>query len=701
MIAAFSPLAGESEVFDEATARLDDAAFCRYFLHEKVVLHPLLGTVAPEQIANAGRVVAGRFLLAGEDHALAQGFSWTCNPSHDKEWQIAHHKFYFGVDLVQAYAATGDADYLQTWIALMTSWLDEMGTGFIAASDAQVEAKRVENWITAYLALRHCAYPTPVPAALLRRFFARIHSEARYITQHLKPARNHRTFQLYAIFLAGCVFPEFRGSQALVESSSSKLAANFLSDFTPGGVHVERSTHYHNITLETALAFLELSRLNGIAVPDDLTERLQRALTFAAHVQFPDGEIPLLNDSDNQDHRAMFEAGYRLFGDPTFQWVASRGASGSPPVAESGMFDGYCVLNDTWGYDTASFVRRQHVVVDCAPLGEGSHSHYDLLNFCWFANGQQVVVDPGRYTYDPEPDESGVDWRGVFKSTASHNTVEIDGKDQTRYRSKAKIPPAGVERYDKSKHKANHGPDAEIRDFDHHLGQRSDWIIGSVVSHEYAPRHTRAVVFMHRQYVVVFDHIQITDGADHTTVLRFHLAAPWLERLAFNAWPTTAIARGNGWQIRTITGPDATAEVQTGWVSKAYGIKLPAPVLTVTQRGRRSLRFCSILFPDRSDAATMSLVGFDMIAGAVDTPTRVRVDLEINGTLFSDTFSFSVPNSTELLEGDLTYDGRMLACRRDQNGRLIYVQAAAPRYFRHLGGTILRDQARHLEWALV
>ena len=64
------------------------------------------------------------------------------------------------------------------------------------------------------------------------------------------------------------------------------------------------------------------------------------------------------------------------------------------------------------------------------PLGDGGHGHYDQLAVELYANGQPLVVDPGRYTYAEEPGG----WRRWFKGTAAHNTVTVDELDQTPYR---------------------------------------------------------------------------------------------------------------------------------------------------------------------------------------------------------------------------------------------------------------------------
>ena len=77
-----------------------------------------------------------------------------------------------------------------------------------------------------------------------------------------------------------------------------------------------------------------------------------------------------------------------------------------------------------------AYADERWLVLDAGPLGDGGHGHYDALHFEAYAYGRPLVVDPGRYTYS----ESGPNWRRWFKGTAAHNTVTVDGLDQTPYR---------------------------------------------------------------------------------------------------------------------------------------------------------------------------------------------------------------------------------------------------------------------------
>ena len=69
------------------------------------------------------------------------------------------------------------------------------------------------------------------------------------------------------------------------------------------------------------------------------------------------------------------------------------------------------------------------VVFDCGELGFGAiaaHGHADALSFTLRAFGEDVLVDPGTYDYFTYPE-----WRRYFRSTRAHNTVEVDGLDQS------------------------------------------------------------------------------------------------------------------------------------------------------------------------------------------------------------------------------------------------------------------------------
>lgn len=639
---------------------------------------PPLTPPRPDDLAVALAVVDGRFTLIGETYDLGDDPSWERNPSRDKEWLIAHHKFVWAPALVHAFRETGDDVFLRTWARLVDSWLREMGTGFIAQSDAQVEAKRVEHWIASLGLLRGTEWRGVLDGAFLRRMVERLGAEAAYISEHLKPVRNHRTFQLLSVFLVGALYPELDRAGELAALARDLLTENLLAEIHPDGVHIELSTHYHQLVCESAVAFAEAADAAGIALDEALLERIARALEFSQWLQWPDGSIPLIGDSDVGDHRPLLARGAALLGDERLTWGATLGREGTPPAERSRGFGsaGYAVLGDGWGHDPETYAARTHVFYDAALLGEGSHSHYDLFNFTLYCDGGPAVVDPGRFTYSAEPDDNGVDWRHYFKSTAAHNTVTIDGLDQTRYLSRTK-----------------HGPDVVVEDRAWLLGERSDWIRARARSHEYAPVHERRFVFLAGEVIAVIDRIDPGDDAPHRADLRFHLSETDAGAVEWHAAGDALRVDTARCAIRCLMPDGAVAELQDGWVSRLYGVKHPAPVVSVTRDGVGETVFCSVLAPRH-----VRIDGVERVRSSDGRSLCVRVAGVGAAGPFTDTLI--VPARDEA-EGDgVAVRGRFAAIRRAADGHAVHVVGEALERVA-VGGVALveRSPAADVEWS--
>ena len=69
------------------------------------------------------------------------------------------------------------------------------------------------------------------------------------------------------------------------------------------------------------------------------------------------------------------------------------------------------------------------VTFDTGPLGylsTAAHGHADALSITLSANGIPLLIDPGTYGY-----QEGGEWRQFLRSTAAHNTVVVDNRDQS------------------------------------------------------------------------------------------------------------------------------------------------------------------------------------------------------------------------------------------------------------------------------
>ncbi len=182
-----------------------------------------------------------------------------------------------------------------------------------------------------------------------------------------------------------------------------------------------------------------------------------------------------------------------LGADPVARWLDA--APRAPADAGSSAFveGGYFVTRG----DT------QHGVIDCGPLGYRSiaaHGHADCLSIAICLDDDWVVADPGTYCYHRERV-----WRDHFRSTAAHNTVTVDGENQSRilgpflwgHRARARAV-----RW------ASHPL------FDFFEGTHDGYARRGVV-------HRRRVLFARRGYWIVLDDLEGTGQHDVSTTLQF------------------------------------------------------------------------------------------------------------------------------------------------------------------------------------
>lgn len=171
---------------------------------------------------------------------------------------------------------------------------------------------------------------------------------------------------------------------------------------------------YHAWILDDLLDIQHLFEFSPPLVPEFALEVSQCVKSMARYLMdivHPDGEIPLLNDSQLEVTR------------PTAQILAEAGEISrnvSKSAAVKAMCDsGYATIRDP---SSNSFL-----IFDCGPLGpdyQPGHGHADLLSYELSLHGQRVIVDTGVSSYERGPD------RHYERSTAAHNTVRVDEVEQ-------------------------------------------------------------------------------------------------------------------------------------------------------------------------------------------------------------------------------------------------------------------------------
>lgn len=532
----------------------------------------------------ADDVRKGRFTHTEITLELGTEPDWlTADLPADDEWRIDWTKFYYGLDLANAFVETGDVGYLHAWECLVDSWIRQVPVG---SDPSDVAARRMQNWTYAWsLFASSPAFPG-LREGLSEALLASIGEHAEYVRRRLTTEifRNHRTLELYALFVVALAFPILDQGSRLLRFTISELHRTLIEGFRPDGVHRESSTHYHLVALRSLVGARENARRFSLTLPGGFDSLLERACEFALHCHRPDGIISALSDADNESYPEVLRLVGSVLDRTDFSYAATKGKHGSPPGSRGASFPdgGYFFQRSGWGADGDAYHDERFLVFDCGPVGDGGHGHYDLLSVEIYAYGRPLLVDPGRYTYAEDTAETGENLRHWFKGTAAHNTVCVDGMDQTPYR------------------RGRPGRQVATGSF---LGRKSspglDVLEGRAVSPCYDAVHTRRIHFVRNVYWD--DHWIVEDVLNaksrHRYDLRWHLSA--------RAWGATELTTIGGKQVVHAPGvkleflTPASITVEPGWVSPRYGLRLRAPVVSASTTATDAW-FATVITPQPS-----------------------------------------------------------------------------------------------------
>lgn len=286
------------------------------------------------------------------------------------------------------------------------AWQEAWGAGGLPAWDPYPIAVRAMNWLRLIAWGGLDSADSQAHASLVRQ----LDLLARDLEWHLEG--NHLLRDAWALAIVPACY---RGPWADVTwRDGCRLFWEILyAQVDADGVHEERSPMYQARALRDALEVLAVHDALGVEVPTEGRARIARMGAALAWMRHADGTLRCINDAAG-DHgvdldRLLADTG-RLTGTPvpSADGLSLSAASGFVSVAAT-------VLGDRLLLDAAS----------PSPAHQPGHAHAGALGFELDLGGRRVLVDSGCSGYD------GDAWRPWFRGTAAHNTVRIDGLDQS------------------------------------------------------------------------------------------------------------------------------------------------------------------------------------------------------------------------------------------------------------------------------
>jgi len=216
---------------------------------------------------------------------------------------------------------------------------------------------------------------------------------------------NHLLENGFSLLFGAYYFKEDRFYDKAREILLEELEEQILDD----GAHFELSPMYHQLMLFRVLDCLNLvqnSPWKHQELLSFLRQKAEKMLGWLELMTYENGDIPLLNDSAN----GIAPSSEELFAYAKCLNVSAQKTALSQSGYRKRSFDTYECLVD---------------VGNVAPDYIPGHAHSDTFNFELYVKNQAVIVDTGISTYENNAQ------RTLERSTISHNTVVLDGKNQT------------------------------------------------------------------------------------------------------------------------------------------------------------------------------------------------------------------------------------------------------------------------------
>lgn len=328
-----------------------------------------------------------RIDLIGRSANISSPRVWR-DPRMPKLWLYQLHYF----DDLNAFGAATRSGWHRS---LMDRWIAENPPGSAIAWDPYPISLRVVNWIK---------WQVSGTGRLNERDLASLAQQVRYLLPRLEHhlLGNHLLENYKTLLIAGCFFAgdeadawRDRGLRGL----RNQLEEQLLTD----GAHNELAPMYQGILTEGVLDTINFLRSLGFESPAWLEDAAARMVGWGLSVAHPDGDWPQFNDT-------ALDTAPRPGALAAYLWRIGLEAKIPPPSMET------------------AFVRETRANWTlCADLGglgpdhNPGHGHADNLTYELSIGAHRVVVDTGISTYEVD------DVRAFERSTAAHNTVEIDG----------------------------------------------------------------------------------------------------------------------------------------------------------------------------------------------------------------------------------------------------------------------------------
>ena len=506
-------------------------------------------------------------------------------------WELNRHQHF--VTLARAYLLRDQEHLARELFQQWQHWIESnpFHQGLNWTSSLEM-ALRLISWTWALQMAKQSHYLT---ADLFIKILQSIEQHARHICTHLSrysSANNHLLGEALGLIYAGVYYPELHESAKWQNMGFDILFHHFPAQVHADGVIKEQSDYYLRYLFDYGVLAKMAADYCNLSVPEKFLLTLQRMAEWLRAIMDDAGHVPMLGDedggqairlteSDENPYRSILATAAVLFDRRDFKaganfdqldeksfWLLGLGGLEKYQKIANEKKRQSVVLFPEGGYTVVDYdgEPQQHLVFDHGPVGFAplaAHGHADALSFTLNVASRPMLIDSGTYLY-----LGAGKWRSYFRGTSAHNTVVVDGADQSEA--------IGIFQWGR---KAN----ARLQE----MSDESDRII-LVAEHDGYKRigvsHQRTIQFIKPDKWIVKD---VLSGKDlHRIDLYFHLAPCFYEMknsdtvfCYFEEFSVLfAIRSDKAFTLDVIEGKESP---MMGWHSTGFGVKQPNPVIAI------------------------------------------------------------------------------------------------------------------------
>lgn len=331
--------------------------------------------------------------------------AWGANPYRQPSWFTWFHSLQWIGAIVkkatEGYTAQRDPSVLLRAETIAADWVRDnrypWPTGPGAGNATMTRANTMLCLRAAIIRTRGSA-PAWLDASLIQH--------ANWLNKVYASWTDHNvgTDQTIAMMGIGCTLAR----QDFVTLAVARLRASISRVIDAQGANNEQSVGYADWNSRLWDKANNTLRSCGLEAPGAVgfTARRDGLGAFLDAATAPDGTQARLGDTTTTRLEATRSAAQA--------WVASNGASGSPPATRVAVYAaGYVFGRSSWG--GPGNVRNQSFYTLRFGPARAAHGHNDHTALTWQAKGRDILVDPGVGQYVNDA------WRAHYLSAAAHN----------------------------------------------------------------------------------------------------------------------------------------------------------------------------------------------------------------------------------------------------------------------------------------